>query len=207
MTYLIECPECEAIMGAIPKGFVIVTSENGTWKFTLAECPQCKGPILGSQEEFGISNDEPTWDDASRLWPSPPLRLHWKIPKEIKDSLAEANLCLKGKAYTASVAMCGRALEAIGKHFYPPTGPNARPLMLGRALDKLYKEEIIEKRLYEWGKALQNDRNLAAHPTGINFKREDASDVFKFANSICEYIFVLSSEFAAYKKRRQEPKK
>ena len=32
----------------------------------------------------------------------------------------------------------------------------------------------------------------------------DILDVFKFANNICEYIFVLSSDFNEFEKRREE---
>jgi len=96
--------------------------------------------------------------------------------------------------------MSGRALDAIGRHFYPPT-ETSRPLMLKQALEKLAKDEIIDGRLYKWGLALHKDRNLAAHPSDTHFKREDARDVFKFSN-ICEYIFVLSAEFEAFERRR-----
>jgi len=54
------------------------------------------------------------------------------------------------------------------------------------------------------GLALHSDRNLAAHPSGTNFKRQDAQDIFKFANNICEYIFVLAADFDDFEKRSEK---
>jgi hypothetical protein len=204
MSYLIECPTCDAIMGVVTKGEVVEPSTDdteGPWKITLAECPRCSQAVVGMQERQVFDGD---WDAPSRVWPSPPLSLSWKIPKAIRESLQEAHKCLKAKAYTASVVMSGRALEAIGRHFYPPDGQAKRPLLLKAALDRLSRDQIIDPRLYEWGLALHSDRNLAAHPSDTHFKQQDAQDVFKFTNSICEYVFVLSADFAEFKKRKDD---
>ena len=191
-------------MGVTVKGDILDPGEfeddGGPWKITLASCPQCHRAILGIEEH----NDFGEWDAPLRLWPSPPLTLSDKIPKGIRESLEEAHKCLRAKAYTASIAMSGRALEAIGRHFYPQTEERKRPLMLKDALNTLAKDKIIDARLHEWGLALHSDRNLAAHPSGTHFKGQDARDVFKFANNICEYIFVLSSDFNEFEKRREE---
>jgi hypothetical protein len=202
MTYLLECPTCQAVVGAAVKGEVTEDSNDGggPWKVSLLECPKCSGSFVGVQENVG----DGVWDEPVRVWPSPPLSLDWKIPRDIKDSLEEAHRCLGAKAYTASVVMSGRSLEAIGTHFYQPaSGGSGKHLMLKAALDKLNADGIIDKRLHEWGLALHQDRNLAAHPSGTRFKKQDAEDVFKFARSICEYIFVLSADFREFKKRRE----
>jgi hypothetical protein len=78
--------------------------------------------------------------------------------------------------------------------------------MLGLGLKKLYDDKIIDMRLYEWGQALTEDRNLAAHPSGVRFTHDDAADVFKFTNGICEYVFVLSNDFKEYMERRKDRK-
>lgn len=206
MSYLIECPACEAVMGGDVKGEVneAPTDEGGgPWKITLVQCPKCGGALLGVQEQDFASG----WDEPSRVWPSPPLSLSWKIPRTIRESLLEAHKCLKAKAYTASVVMSGRSLEAVGRHFYSPAEDSKRPLMLKAALDRLSKDGIIDARLYEWGIALHSDRNLAAHPSDTHFKQQDAADVFKFTNSICEYVFVLSADFEDFKKRKEQRNK
>jgi hypothetical protein len=76
--------------------------------------------------------------------------------------------------------------------------------MLGAGLQKLYDAAVIDTRLYEWGKALAKERNLAAHASGTHYKREDAEDIFKFSTSICEYVFVLSEQFKDFMKRRKK---
>jgi hypothetical protein len=100
--------------------------------------------------------------------------------------------------------MSGRALEAIGRHFNPN---ETKPLMLAAGLQKLYEAKVIDSRLHEWGRALAQERNLAAHASGTHFKREDAEDIFKFSTSICEYVFVLSRQFEDFMKRRKKARK
>jgi hypothetical protein len=140
------------------------------------------------------------WSDLERVWPRPHANVSSSIPPKIADSLSEAQKCLAATAYTASVAMTGRALEAIGRHFH--TNGKADRLMLAAGLDELHNKEIIDKRLYEWGKALHENRNLAAHASDRIFDRHDAQDLLNFAIAICEYVFVLSEKFAEFQKRQ-----
>lgn len=203
MAYLIECPFCKAVMGAELKAQVIDPPEEGypfSARISLCVCPRCSSVIIGREEEEDFDGN---FELPRRVWPSPPVSLSYKIPKDIRASLVEADKCLKGQAYTASVAMSGRALEAIGRHFYPPTTGEAPPLMLKQAIDKLAADQIIDRRLHKWGLALHSDRNLAAHPSGTDFKEQDAKDLFKFAMNICDYIFVLSAEFEDFEKRKK----
>jgi hypothetical protein len=204
MTYLIECPNCEATMESEIKGQINLEGDEEfpfTQRVSLCECPKCHSAIVGLEESDSPFDED--FDTPTRVWPSPPVRLNIKIPKPIRESLIEAEKCLRGKAYTACIAMCGRALEAIGRHFFPAKSENSRPLMLKQAIDKLASAKIIDGRLHKWGLALHRDRNLASHPSGTDFKMQDARDVFKFASNICEYIFVLSAEFEDYEKRRK----
>jgi hypothetical protein len=66
---------------------------------------------------------------------------------------------------------------------------------------------VCDSRLYEWGKALAQERHLAAHASGTHFSREDAEDIVKFTASICEYVFVLSEQFKDFMERRQNTSK
>jgi len=201
MAYLIECPFCKAVMGAEVKAEAIDPPEDEfpiDARISLCICPRCSSVLIGREQE----NFDGGYDSPVRVWPSPPKYLSFKIPKEIRSSLIEAERCLRGQAYTATVAMSGRALEAVGRHFYPPKSANEPPLMLKQAIDRLATDQIIDGRLHKWGLALHSDRNLAAHPSGASFKEGDARDVFKFAMNICEYIFVLSDEFEDFEKRR-----
>ena len=169
MNYLIECSSCEARIVAAVIGETEVRSEDGEdYSVTLAKCPDCGEALLGIQ----IANDEldendewtRSWNNPQRVWPNPPLTLSWAIPKEIRKSLWEAHLCLKARAFTASVAMSGRALEGIGRHSLPPEEKEKKYLMLGAGLKKLREGD----RLLEWGTELAEDRNWAAHPSGRN---------------------------------------
>lgn len=203
MAYLIECPQCEAVVNAEVRGQIQEgpTDEGGgPWLVTLAECPQCQKPVVGFQEYISDEDGNISWTDPARLWPFPPVSISLRIPTEIRISLEEAQKCLRCQAHTASVVMSGRALEGVGRHFYP--SDTGKGPMLGAGLKKLYEDKIIDTRLYEWGKTLTEDRNLAAHPSGIHLTRDDAADVFKFASSICEYVFVLSKDFEEYMERR-----
>jgi hypothetical protein len=205
MSYLIECPTCEAMMGTEIKGQVVEGPEDDgppfATRISLCECPKCHGALVGVEMED--TPYEGDFDAPTRVWPSPRKYISFKIPVAIRQSLNEAEKCLRGKAYTATVGMCGRALEATGRHFYPSTSDKSKPLMLKQAIDKLAADKIIDGRLHKWGIALQGERNLAFHPSGTDFKKQDALDVFKFATNICEYIFVLTAEFDEYEKRRQ----
>ena len=205
MIYLLECPQCEAVMGTEVKGEVIEgpTDEEIPIpsKVTLVECPKCGAALVGVEESYGYADGRPEWTEPVRVWPKPPLSLDPRIPRDVRASLIEAHKCLKGKAYTASVGMSGRALEAIGRHLNPT---ETKPLMLKAGLKKLHDAHIIDSRLYEWGTALAEERNLAAHASGAHFKREDAEDIFKFSTNICEYIFVLSAQFKDFMERRKK---
>jgi hypothetical protein len=167
-------------------------------RYRLCSCPNCGAVLLGYEYSDGFPDDGFT--APKRVWPKPAEEFDYRIPKLIRESLEEAQKCLTACAYDACVAMCGRALEAIGRHFYP----DENKLMLGGAIDKLAEEKIIDGQLHKWGKVLHNDRNLAAHPSGTNFSKQDAEDELKFTANICEYIFVLSAEFQEFEKRRAE---
>jgi Domain of unknown function (DUF4145) len=175
----------------------------------LARCPSCGHPLVGYEQDCGYEHSfgsmRQVWSDPMRVWPRPKVNLSGSIPEKIAASLNEAQTCLAAGAYTASVAMTGRALEAIGRHFH--TKGKADRLMLAEGLDELHNSQIIDKRLYEWGKELKENRNLAAHASDQAFDRDDAEDLFNFATAICEYVFVLSEKFADFKKRQADKKK
>jgi hypothetical protein len=142
-------PNCEVVVHAPVEGTVQerAADDGGPWLVSLAQCPKCGGALVGIQEASGGYEDgAPFWTEPDRVWPSPPASLSWQIPSEIRDALQEAHQCLKCKAYTASVGMSGRALEAVGRHFNPN---ETKPPMLGAGLQKLYDAKVIDSHLYE----------------------------------------------------------
>jgi hypothetical protein len=203
----LDCPNCRTRSRAEITGMVEYDGgqEDASIRVMLARCPGCTYPLVGYQhdqdmDEYGRQG----WSDPERVWPRPNATLSSSIPPKIGVNLSEAQKCMAATAYTASVAMTGRALEAIGRHFH--TKGKAQQLMLAAGLDELHKNEIIDKRLYEWGKALHENRNLAAHASDRIFDRHDAQDLLNFAIAICEYVFVLSEKFAEFQKRQADKK-
>jgi hypothetical protein len=196
----LECPHCEAVTNAEVKG---VTQEGptdeagGPWLVTLAACPKCGGALVGVQETYGCEDGRPVWTEPVRVWPELPLALDWRIPRDVRTSLVEARNCLKGKTYTASAAMTGRAMEAVCRHFKTQSN------YLGPGLKELNKRRIISAQLNKWGRELHLYRNTAAHADPKRISKEEATDLFKFAVAICDYVFVHTNDYKAFMKRKK----
>jgi hypothetical protein len=144
------------------------------------------------------------WMEPYRIWPDPERAPFEPKPETVRTSLKQARRCLSGGSFDASVAMSGKALEALARHF--PSGPDAGQLMLGKGLAELHEKKVIDDRLCQWGKALQEHRNLAAHASGAAYDRRDAQDLLDFALAICDQVFVWQAKYDAFMKR-QEAKK
>ncbi len=100
--YYIECHFCEALVDATVVGATGVRGtdlETSYCHVTLAKCPRCEQACVGVEESFDDTDDEGellrTWQQPVRVWPAPPLNINWAIPDESRNSLSEANLCLK----------------------------------------------------------------------------------------------------------------
>jgi len=199
---MIDCSHCAVRVQASPVHPWVGHIPHD--RIGIVQCPRCFNPLVSHQEFHGPVGPHQVeeYSEARRVWPSPEFIPSEHIPEAVSVSLNEAQKCLLCGAYTASVAMAGRALEAIGRHFH--AGGKAQQLMLGRGLDELYKNQVIDNRLYEWGKELKDNRNLAAHASSHVFDREDAEDLFNFVTAICSYVFVLSARFEEFKRRQSE---
>ena len=177
-----------------------------SYRISLLRCPGCQN-VLVAQEWLSIPDEtdddnnvvQPEeWSAATRLWPEPVVPLSSAIPATIRKSLVEARACVLATAYTASVAMSGRAIEAMCRHF------NTKKDSLFEGLKELHERKIVDDRLYNWGDALRQDRNLAAHATGTEFSLVDAKDLYDFAIAICEYVFVLTNRFDRFNSTKQK---
>jgi hypothetical protein len=201
---LIDCTHCQARVNG--ETLKIAEYHAQEWpdryKLALLRCPECKHLLVGEMALLDQGVDEnfediEKWSDAARVWPEPtPQLLNWAIPEDIRVCLVEARKCLQATAYTACVAMSGRGIEEMCRHF----GTKKQTLFEG--LKELHEKGIIDKRLYEWGDELRKHRNLAAHASGANFNLIDAKDLYDFSTAICEYVFVLTAKFEAFKKRQ-----
>ena len=188
-------PTCRAKVDAIELKQTSADSENGWWQYTFLQCPSCDLPMLAEQEG-SPGRDKMDWDPPRRVWPEPPNFSHI-IPRNVRDSLTEAARCCECGAFTASVAMTGRALEGLVRH-------RTTKQCLGDGITELHNLGIIDKRLLDWAKALHFDRNVAAHATGQTFSADDAEDLLAFATAICEYVFVIDHRFQEFQNRRAQ---
>lgn len=194
---IIECPTCEAKTDCLERGAVDVDLNYvvDPIKYVLLECKICHGALLGITEMVQTGLNEWEWETARRLWPVPEQDLDDSIPDIAKVSLVEAKTCFKARAFSACAVMCGRAIEGVCMHHDPST----RSLSTG--LKKLRDSGLIDDRIFNWGEALRENRNLGAHATTEKVSRADAQDLLDFSLAICEYVFVLNEKFERFQKR------
>jgi hypothetical protein len=201
---LIDCTHCQARVNAEElelAAYHEVEIWLNSYRIALLRCPQCRHLVVAQQDMlvpsgFNSLEDTEKWGEAMRVWPEPFSELALSIPETIRTCLLEARKCLQATAYTACVAMSGRGIEEMCRHF----GTKKQTLFEG--LKELHERGVIDTRLYGWGDELRKHRNLAAHATGANFNLVDAKDLYDFATAICEYVFVLTAKFDAFKKRQ-----
>ncbi|PZV06868.1 MAG: hypothetical protein DCF32_08815 [Leptolyngbya sp.] len=192
-----ECPYCELKVDCEDKGHIDFDTGSGyPTKVVLLKCKICQKPLLGIAEMFQVDYEKWEWDAASRLWPDPEADINGTIPELVRNSLIEAKLCFKAKAYSACTVMCGRAIEGVCKHH--DAGINS----LATGLKKLRESGVIDERMYSWGEALRISRNLGAHATTEQINQEDAHDLLDFSIAICEHIFILNVKFDRFKQRQ-----
>jgi len=194
---IIECYYCETkVDGTILSQHNESDHDGMPCKISLLECPVCKNAILAYQELVQIGPEDSDWCDAVRLWPEPKKHLDWDIPDSVRNSLEEAQLCYKGKAFSACAVMCGRVLESICSEH------KTKNKYLAGGLKELLDQQLIDKRMYEWSEELREHRNIGAHHTTEKISKDDAKDLLDFAIAICDYIFVLTAKFKRFMERK-----
>ena len=199
---IIDCEYCHASVDSkiLAKREFGVTEDHDPSCYFFLECPICESIMLAWCELSQIGYDEWDFINPTRLYPEPPLYLHHNIPPLVRNSLEEADKCMRARAFNAVAVMCGRAIEAICKL-------KVDSKYLADGLIKLKDSKFIDERLFEWGEALRSERNLGAHATDNEIVKEDAQDIFDIAKTICEYIFVLTERFDDYQNRKEKKKK
>lgn len=191
---ILECSRCEATVEA-PKLFEYVDEDfagpQGRW--TLARCPKCSLPILTLQCDYGDGFDA---DPPARMYPARNRSLGFAVPEPIRVAFAEAQLCFRAKAYTASAIMCRKVLEGLcSEHGVKERG-------LSASLKKLKENGTIEARLFEWAEALRTLGNEAAHGVHSAISVQDAKDIIEFTEALSEYVFTYRDKFERFKQRR-----
>jgi hypothetical protein len=129
-TFIIDCPYCRAKVAAIEEGRVFRSGWYGepdggpgepfATLVQVGHCPKCKILLVGESEQIDFADHDAEydrWSDVVRVHPKPPkVFTSSRIPKVVKNSLAQAEGALQGNAPDAACVMLGRALEAICRH-------------------------------------------------------------------------------------------
>jgi hypothetical protein len=196
---IIECNHCESkVDGKLLAEHKSPFFDDLPFSVSLLECPVCKTALLAGQEFIQVGVDDYEWSSAIRLWPQPDKYLDWNLPDLVRHSIEEAERCYKVKAYSACAVMCGRALESICAEY------KTKDKLLGGGLKELLDRQIIDQKIFTWGEQLRKHRNIGAHATEEKISKEDARDLLDFANAICDYVFVLTSKFDEFIKRKEK---
>lgn len=198
---IIECPYCESKVDGQPKGeheSYDPREDPFPMKTVLVQCPICNNSMLGITELIQVGHDEYEWSDLHRVWPKQESHIDWEIPEIARNSLIEARICFKAKAYSATVVMSGRTLEGVCKHHA------TKGKTLAKGLSELKDMGVIDERLFLWGEELRKHRNIGAHATDEKISKEDAKDLLDFASAICEYVFVLNEKFNRFMERQSK---
>jgi hypothetical protein len=220
-TFIIDCPWCKAKVAAIEKGraensgFNEDIDEPFAYALYVGSCPSCKALLAGESRQVdfeGHNAHEDRWTDIVRIFPKPSKSfISNRIPRVVKDSLAEADRSLQANANIAACVMLGRALEAICRDVLqfnsstPTTSAtkatSKKKIMLAEGIKRLRQKNFIDDRLYDWSQQLHAFRNLAAHPEDVSISREDTEDLQTFVYAIVEYIYDLTDRYNEFKSR------
>ena len=178
---LIDCSHCQARVNADTLEVADYSAQEwpDSYQLALLRCPECKHLLVGEQALLNCGSGDSFWDENEKVWSDASRVWPEPTPQLLASSIPETiRICL---------------LEARKCLF--------------EGLKELHEKGVIDKRLYEWGDELRKHRNLAAHASGANFNLVDAKDLYEFSTAICEYVFVLTAKFQAFKKRQiiQEP--
>jgi hypothetical protein len=210
-TFIIDCFRCRAKVAAEEIGQVTQqwfdrdNADYGGDITRLGKCPNCRAALVGVSLQTGLEgfdSEDDTWGDFVRVYPEPSKVFQSsKIPQAVLISLNEADKALQVGAYIAACVMLGRAIEALCRDKIEQNSEPKRRFMLGAGLGKLKEAGVIDERIFNWGKQLQNFRNLAAHADETKIDRQDAEDLQSFAVAMVDYVYDLADRYETFKER------
>lgn len=121
---IIECPHCDSRVECQVRGEVQEDAEYGgpPSKVVLLQCKVCHSPLLGITEMLQVGENEYEWDAPGRLWPEPETNLDWGIPEIARNSLVEAKVCFKAKAYSACASCAAEPSKAYASTMIQRSG-------------------------------------------------------------------------------------
>ena len=191
----VHCPSCDAVDVCKPCGYTIryEPHEGPPERWTLLKCRRGHALLVLQNQYSPMDFDD---DTPYRMYPPQERRLSELIPRELRTTHDEARACFNAKAYSATVAMCGRTLEGACEKQSVKAGT------LQKSLDKMKDLGIIDGRLAEWADTLRGVRNSAAHFNDEPISRQDAEDALAYSEALLDYLYVLKDRFEAMKSRR-----
>jgi hypothetical protein len=202
----IICPHCQALAIASVKGEVIVeyrySPQTGEplglpTEKTFVQCSNCSEVLILAREDYGMGFE---FDTPVIIFPAP-RRLNAEVPESLRREWDEARICFEAKAYTATVVMMRRTLEAACKD----QGVSNRNL--SAALAELKTQSLIDETLAEWAHELRLLGNRGAHAMSGIITRDDAQDSLDFTETLLEQMYVLRKRFESFRIRRSKSKK
>lgn len=163
-------------------------------EYNLAKCERCGNPAVLIREDYGGGFEG---DDYYRLYPLDERRINYRIPEKVKSSYSDAVKCEKAKAWTATVVMVGRSLEAICRDFCPARKD------IYKALAEMKEKGVISEELLSWANELRVLRNIGAHVSDLDVTETDANESLDFIGAIMDNIYHLRPKFEAMKERHK----
>lgn len=164
--------------------------------YTAAQCSQCLGPVLYSQEWLGQDQEEDYYDDLWQMYPAQQRGLALDVPEDLRQDFDEAQRCLKAKSYRGAAVLARRVIEGICDDHGEKKG------VLKDRLVRLQKAGVIDKRLFDWADACREVGNEGAHERGVVVTREDAEDLLGFVEALADYLYVYRARFDKFAARR-----
>ena len=110
------------------------------------------------------------------------------IPKDIKKDFQEALRCMGVNAFKATVAMCGRAIQASAIQL----GASGKDLV--NQIDDMAAKGIITNPLKEMAHDIRITRNVGVHPDKDGLKdveEKDAKDIISFTREFFHHVYVM----------------
>jgi hypothetical protein len=202
----IICPHCQSLAIASVKGEAVVEygydPQTGEplglpTEKALVQCSKCSEVSILAREDYGMGFE---YDTPIIVFPAP-RRLNAEVPESLRREWDEARICFEAKAYTATVVMIRRTLEAACKD----QGVSNRNL--SAALGELKTLGLIDDTLAEWAHELRLLGNRGAHAVSGSIMRDDAEDSLDFAEVLLEHMYVLRKRFESFQIRRSKSKK
>ncbi len=169
-----------------------MVNEEPPCEYTFCKCSKCERPAVFLREDVGEGFEA---DSFWRMFPKQERHIGFALPTVVRGSYDEAVKCEEAKAWTATAAMVGRALEAVCRDYDPTTKT------IHEGLKRMLTNGAISQEISDWANALRVIRNVAAHATTASVSRQDAVEALDFLQSILEILYDLRPRFMKMKAR------